>query len=106
MDNERQVYTIQAQRLDRIEEKLDQMGEAIVMLARAEEKIVTLTSFSKQQSEQILSLINRLDRVDNMVNSNSNTVALINKVFWLIVAGLIAAFTWEMVLHSGLINGG
>tara|TARA_R100000734_G_C3300145_1_gene90907 strand:- start:49 stop:369 length:321 start_codon:yes stop_codon:yes gene_type:complete len=106
MDSERQVYTIQAQRLDRIEEKLDQMGEAIVMLARAEEKIVTLTSFSKQQSEQILSLINRLDRVDNMVNSNSNTVALINKVFWLIVAGLIAAFTWEMVLHSGLINGG
>tara|TARA_B100000900_G_C20393297_1_gene639529 strand:- start:261 stop:581 length:321 start_codon:yes stop_codon:yes gene_type:complete len=106
MDNERQVYTIQAQRLDRIEEKLDQMGEAIVMLARAEEKISTLTSFSKQQSEQILSIINRLDRVDNMVNSNSNTVALINKVFWLIVAGLIAAFTWEMVLHSGLINGG
>ncbi len=106
MDNETQVYTIQAQRLDRIEEKLDQMGEAIVMLARAEEKISTLTSFSKQQSEQIQSLINRLDRVDNMVNSNSNTVALINKVFWLIVAGLIAAFTWEMVLHSGLINGG
>tara|TARA_B100001063_G_scaffold7201_1_gene5450 strand:+ start:2954 stop:3268 length:315 start_codon:yes stop_codon:yes gene_type:complete len=104
MDNETQVYTIQAQRLDRIEEKLDQMGEAIVMLARAEEKISTLTSFSKQQSEQILNIINRLDRVDNNVNSNSNTVALINKVFWLIVAGLIAAFTWEMVLHSGLIN--
>ena len=104
MDRETQVYTIQTQRLDRIEEKLDQMGEAIVMLARAEEKISTLTSFSKQQSEQILNIINRLDRVDNNVNSNSNTVALINKVFWLIVAGLIAAFTWEMVLHSGLIN--
>lgn len=106
MDNETQVYTIQTQRLDRIEEKLDQMGEAIVMLARAEEKISTLTSFSKQQSEQILNIINRLDRVDNNVNSNSNTVALINKVFWLIVAGLIAAFTWEMVIYSGLINGG
>lgn len=106
MDRETQVYTIQTQRLDRIEEKLDQMGEAIVMLARAEEKISTLTSFSKQQSEQILNIINRLDRVDNNVNSNSNTVALINKVFWLIVAGLIAAFTWEMVIYSGLINGG
>ena len=106
MDSERQVYTIQAQRLDRIEEKLDQMGEAIVMLARAEEKIVTLTSFSKQQSEQIQNLINRLDRVDNMVSSNSNTVALINKVFWLIIVGLVSAFTWEMVVHSGLINGG
>tara|TARA_Y100001958_G_C20712498_1_gene213501 strand:- start:137 stop:460 length:324 start_codon:yes stop_codon:yes gene_type:complete len=107
MDSEqRQVYTIQSQRLDRIEEKLDQMGEAIVMLARAEEKIATLTSFSKQQSEQIQNLINRLDRVDNMVSSNSNTVALINKVFWLIIVGLVSAFTWEMVVHSGLISGG
>ena len=107
MDSEqRQVYTIQSQRLDRIEEKLDQMGEAIVMLARAEEKIATLTSFSKQQSEQIQNLINRLDRVEQAVTSNSNTVALINKVFWLVIAGLVAAVTWEMVIHSGLINGG
>tara|TARA_Y100001972_G_C7541109_1_gene272253 strand:+ start:101 stop:424 length:324 start_codon:yes stop_codon:yes gene_type:complete len=107
MDNEdRQVYTIQSQRLDRIEEKIDQMGEAIVMLARAEEKIHTLTSFSKQQSEQIQNLINRIDRVENLATGNSSTVALINKVFWLIVAGLIAAFTWEMVIHSGYFNGG
>ena len=107
MDNEdRQVYTIQSQRLDRIEEKIDQMGEAIVMLARAEEKIHTLTSFSKQQSEQIQNLINRIDRVENLATGNSSTVALINKVFWLIVAGLIAAFTWEIVIHSGYFNGG
>ena len=43
----------QADRLDRIEEKIDKMSEAIIALARAEEKIITLTSFSKQQSEQI-----------------------------------------------------
>ena len=48
----------QADRLDRIEEKIDKMSEAIIALARAEEKIITLTSFSKQQSEQIQSLIN------------------------------------------------
>ena len=101
-----QVYTVQSQRLDRIEEKLDSLADAVIALARAEEKIATLTSFSKQQSEQIQNLINRLDRVDNMVSSNSNTVALINKVFWLIIVGLVSAFTWEMVVHSGLINGG
>ena len=33
--SEVQVYTIQAQRLDRIEEKIDQMADAIVALARA-----------------------------------------------------------------------
>ena len=106
MDKEsNQVYTIQAQRLDRIEEKIDQMAEAIVALARAEERIHTLTSFSKQQSEQIQNLINRLDRVETSVTSNSNTVALINKVFWIIVVGLVSAITWEFILHSNIVGG-
>ena len=53
MDRElQQVYTVQSQRLDRIEEKLDQMAQAIIALARAEEKISTLAEFNKQQSEQ------------------------------------------------------
>ena len=108
MDNEeaRQVYTIQAQRLDRMEEKIDQMADAIVSLARAEEKINTLNEFNRQQGERVQEVINRIDRVELMVNTNSNTVALINKVFWLVVAGMIAAFTWEMVIHSGYFNGG
>ena len=41
-----QVYTVQSARLDRIEEKLDQMVQAIIALARAEEKISTLTKFN------------------------------------------------------------
>mgnify|MGYP001303644104 CR=1 FL=1 len=99
-----QVYTIQSQRLDRIEEKLDNLAEAVIALARAEEKIQTLTSFSKQQSEQIQNLINRIDTVETMVTQNSSTVTLINKVFWVIVVGLISAFTWEFIVHSGVFN--
>ena len=94
-----QVYTVQSQRLDRIEEKLDQMAEAIVALARAEEKITTLTDFNKQQSEQVQNLINRIDRVELLVNSNASTVNIINKVFWIIVVGLVSAITWEYIAH-------
>lgn len=97
--DEMQVYTVQSHRLDRIEEKLDQMAEAIVALARAEEKITTLTDFNKQQSEQIQNLINRIDRVELLVNSNASTVNIINKVFWVIVVGLISAITWEYIAH-------
>jgi|TARA_Y100000356_G_C11067180_1_gene186993 hypothetical protein len=89
----------QADRLDRIEEKIDKMSEAIIALARAEEKIITLTSFSKQQSEQIQSLINRIDRVEQLVNTNSSTVNVINKIFWVIIVGLISAITWEYIVH-------
>ena len=95
-----QVYTVQSQRLDRIEEKLDNLADAVIALARAEEKIGTLTAFSKQQSEQIQNLINRIDKVENMVTQNSSTVNIINKVFWVIVVGLISAITWMLVENS------
>jgi hypothetical protein len=91
----------QFERLDRIEEKIDRMAEAIVALARAEEKIHTLTSFSKQQSEQIQNIINRIDRVEIIVNTNANTIGIINKLFWMMLAGFIAAITWEVVIHMG-----
>ena len=100
MDKElQQVYTVQSQRLDRIEEKLDQMAQAIIALARAEEKISTLAEFNKQQSEQIQSLINRIDKVEQLVNSNASTVNVINKIFWVILVGLISAITWEYIIH-------
>ena len=76
----------QAARLDRIEEKIDRMSEAIIALARAEEKIQTLTSFSKQQSEQIVLLINRIDKVENIVINNANTINIINKIFWIVIS--------------------
>jgi len=94
-----QVYTVQSQRLDRIEEKLDQMAQAIIALARAEEKISTLAEFNKQQASQVQVLINRIDSVEQLVNSNASTVNIINKVFWLIIAGFIAAITWEYIIH-------
>jgi ribosome-binding ATPase YchF (GTP1/OBG family) len=100
MDKEEmQVYTIQSQRLDRIEEKLDQMAQAIIALARAEEKISTLAEFNKQQASQVQELINRIDSVEQLVISNAGTVNIINKVFWLIIAGFIAAITWEYIIH-------
>jgi ribosome-binding ATPase YchF (GTP1/OBG family) len=100
MDKElQQVYTVQSARLDRIEEKLDQMTQAIIALARAEEKISTLAEFNKQQSEQLQSLINRIDKVEQLVNSNASTVNVINRIFWVILVGLISAITWEYIIH-------
>ena len=83
----------QAARLDRIETKIDQMSEAIIALARAEEKIITLTEFGKQQGEQILSLINRVDKLDTLVRDNVSTVTIINKLFWIIIAAAATGIT-------------
>ena len=89
----------QAARLDRIEKKIDQMSEAIISLARAEEKIVTLTEFGKQQGEQILMLINRVDRLEDLVRTNAATVNVINKIFWVVIAAAATGITGMIVIQ-------
>ena len=86
-------------RLDRIEEKIDNMATAIIALARAEEKIITLTSFSKQQSEQIQSVINRVDKIDSLVTANALTINIINKIFWIIMASATTLVTGMLLLQ-------
>ena len=89
----------QAQRLDRIEQKIDQMSEAIIALARAEEKISTLTEFGKQQGEQILTLINRVDRLEDLVRTNAATVNIINKIFWVVIAAAATGITGMLFIQ-------
>jgi len=89
----------QAQRLDRIEQKIDQMSEAIIALARAEEKISTLTEFGKQQGEQILTLINRVDRLEDLVRTNAATVNIINKIFWVVIAAAATGITGMLFIN-------
>jgi ribosome-binding ATPase YchF (GTP1/OBG family) len=89
----------QSMRLDRIESKIDSMSEAIIALARAEEKIVTLTEFGKQQGEQILTLINRVDRLEELVRANASTVNVINKIFWVVIAAAATGITGMLFIN-------
>lgn len=89
----------QSQRLDRIEQKIDQMADAIIALARAEEKISTLTSFGKQQSAQLLTLINRVDRLEELVRANAATVNIINKIFWVVIAAAATGITGMLFIQ-------
>tara|TARA_B110000459_G_C16149152_1_gene290055 strand:- start:187 stop:483 length:297 start_codon:yes stop_codon:yes gene_type:complete len=82
-----------ATRFDRIEQKIDHMAEAIIALARAEEKIITLAEITKQQGAQILTLINRVDTVETLVRQNASTVGIINKLFWIVIAAAATAIT-------------
>ena len=81
----------QSSRLDRIETKLDSMSDAIISLARAEEKISTLMDIQKQQGAQILAVINRIETLDAMVRDNQSTVNVINKIFWIVLTAAAAA---------------
>lgn len=84
-------------RLDRIEEKLDKLADAMISLARAEEKIGSLQDDHNKQYERINKLSAKLDEVERIVIENHRTVCFIHKLFWVAVvaaAGSIAANIW------------
>ena len=78
-------------RLDRIEKNMDRMSDAIVTLARAEEKILTLTAFSKQQAQEMKSISDRMIALEDVVRSNAQTINIISKFFWIVMAAGAAA---------------
>ena len=88
-----------AARLDRIEEKIDRMSEAIIALARAEEKIEALTRSFNDQNKIITSLAQRIDDVEGIVQDNTSTVNIINKIFWIIISAAAVAVSGMLLMQ-------
>ena len=88
-----------AARLDRIEEKIDRMAEAIIALARAEEKIEALTRSFNDQNLVIANLAQRIDDVEGIVQANTSTVNVINKIFWIIISAAAVAVSGMLFLQ-------
>ena len=85
------------QRLDRIEDKLDKLADAMVAMARAEEKLEALQNEHNKMYERVNRLSAKLDDIECGVQENSNTVKVINKLFWVAIiaaSGAIAANIW------------
>lgn len=72
------------QRLARIENKLDEVGKAIVALARMEERMITLfkrmDTLDVEQSHQG----RRLTLVESKVGSNGQALRFAERLFWIV----------------------
>ena len=77
-------------RLERIENKLDQVGDAIVALARMEERMITLFKRMDTLDADQSSHNRRLTLVESRVGSNGQALRFAERVFWIVVTGAIA----------------
>lgn len=82
-------------RLDRIEAKIDKLSEAMIDLARAEEKLFHVEKTHQQHFERMNRFSERLDRVEKKVDDNARTVAIIQFVVGAIfIAGIGSIFNF------------
>jgi hypothetical protein len=76
----------QTTRLNRIEEKLDKVGEAIISLARMEERMITLFRRMDSYDERQNTIEGRVNKIE--VTSASS--AWVERVVWIVVAALLS----------------
>jgi tetrahydromethanopterin S-methyltransferase subunit G len=85
-------------RLNRIEEKIDKLSDAMILMVRAEEKLIALESKHTAQYERMNRFSEKLDGIEKKVDDNARTVQTINKLFWVIVVAVIGAIAAQLFM--------
>jgi hypothetical protein len=80
----------QTTRLNRIEEKLDKVGEAIISLARMEERMITLFRRMDSYDERQNTIEGRVNKIEVTSATSSEKVSWVDKFLWIFIAALIS----------------
>lgn len=81
------------ERFDKIEHKLDKLSDAMISLARTEEKMMAMEIDRKNTTERLNRHSEKIDELHDKVNENTRITSNIVKITWMVVAGLVAGFT-------------
>lgn len=78
------------ERLSRIEDKLDKMSEAITLLARMEERMVTLFKRMDKYDENHSKLTERIGAVEKVTIQRGVIHQMLDKLFWIVIGAAVA----------------
>ena len=88
-------------RLDRIEEKIDKMADAIIALARAEEKISNLDETTRIILQRMVAQEERLRKVEQTQVDAEGTLQTIKSIAWTFVSAIITALGGALIWMLG-----
>ena len=71
-------------RLSRMEDKLDKLSEAVVSMARMEERIITVFNRMDSMDEYFKKMDDRMDRIEIINAERGKTIAFAERLFWIL----------------------
>lgn len=77
---------MQDDRLERIEKKLDGLAEAVVSLARMEERMITLFKRMDSYDENQREMGKRLGHLEKSAGANGQALRFAERLFWIVAA--------------------
>ena len=85
-------------RLDRIEAKIDKLADAMIKIARAEEKLLNMEQKYSASYDRMNKFSSKLDDLEKIVTENSATVNTINKLFWVALIAMAGAVATNILM--------
>ena len=85
-------------RLDRIEAKIDKLADAMITIARAEEKLLNMEQKYSASYDRMNKFSSKLDDLEKVVTENSTTVNTINKLFWVALIAMAGAIATNILM--------
>jgi len=81
-------------RLSRMESKIDKLSDAVIALARMEERLVTvfnrMNKYDKKQEE----MDEKVTELATHVSTNGQTLRFAERIFWILASGAISTAFW------------
>jgi len=88
-------------RLDRIEEKIDKLADAVVSIARAEEKLSGLEQLNIEQHRKLQDVEDRLRTVETKVHDVELSMGVLNKIWWIALTAIITVIIGSALFMLG-----
>jgi len=89
------MATTNETRLNRIEDKIDKLTDAMVLIARTDEKLISMEQKYSAQYDRMNRFSEKLDDIEKLVETNNYTVMLINKIVGATAIAAIGAWATQ-----------
>jgi hypothetical protein len=83
-------------RLGRIEAKLDKLTDAIVSMARMEERMVTLFKRMESYDSYQKKLSDRVEELEEISQGRGHFLRFFERVFWIVLTAGVGSIFWAV----------
>ena len=83
-----------SKRLDKLEDKIDKLSEAVIAIARIEERVTTVLKQNDRFIARLDRLEDRVEVVEQTTKLNKKDVSNGERVFWIVFSAVIAAIMY------------
>ena len=81
-------------RFDRLEEKIDRLSEAVVSLARMEERMITLFNRLDKHDRAVDKLVARVEKLEEISVGRGHFIRFFERIFWIVFTAAVGALFW------------